>query len=363
VPEARPVEASTHAVSATPAGRGADPAGGGADPARGGTASGSLFGLAYGDALGKETEFLTVPEIERRFGPGGPADLAGDPALVTDDTQMGLAVGWALREAPAATPQALEPLLRARFVAWAASPENNRAPGMTCLRACGGLADGRRWQEATMAGSKGCGANMRVTPVGLVPGYDLDTLAGVAQLQAAMTHGHPTALAASELTAYAVRCARDGARLAALPGLLRERARQQRAVYREDWLGDLWQRPGVDDAAGFIARGWDECLAVLDRLDAALARPDDGADPCLATGDGWIAEEALATALLCALRHRDDPVSALRRAATTRGDSDSIACLAGAILGAADGMSAWPPSWADRIEYADQLATLGAGWD
>ena len=30
-----------------------------------GRAAGSLFGLAYGDALGKPTEFLTVAEIVR----------------------------------------------------------------------------------------------------------------------------------------------------------------------------------------------------------------------------------------------------------------------------------------------------------
>ncbi|MEH1016547.1 ADP-ribosylglycohydrolase family protein [Micromonospora sp. CPCC 206060] len=326
-------------------------------------ATGSLLGLAYGDALGKPTEFLTVAEIERRYGPAGPRELTGDPALVTDDTQMALAVGWALHDAPAPTPANLEPRLRDRFLAWAASPENNRAPGMTCLRACAGLARGTRWQQATVAGSKGCGANMRVTPVGLVAGYDLDTLAGVAQLQAGLTHGHPTGLAASELTAYAVRVVCDGADLAGLPGLLRDRAREQHRVYRADWLGDLWQQPGMDSPAGFIARGWDECLAALDRLDAALARPDDGTDPCLLTGEGWIAEEALATALLCALRHRDDPVTALARAATTAGDSDSIAALAGAFLGAALGPGAWPAEWATRIEYADQLTALGHSWD
>src|SRR4051812_20617891 len=142
------------------------------------TASGSLFGLAYGDALGKPTEFMTVAEIHRRYGPGGPRDLEGDPALVTDDTQMALAVGKALLAAPTPTPEALEPLLRQRFLEWAGSPDNNRAPGMTCLRACGDLALGMPWTQATVAGSKGCGANMRVAPVGLVTGYDLDTLAG-----------------------------------------------------------------------------------------------------------------------------------------------------------------------------------------
>ncbi|MDG4808240.1 ADP-ribosylglycohydrolase family protein [Micromonospora sp. WMMD1120] len=325
-------------------------------------ASGSLFGLAYGDALGKPAEFLTVAEIERRYGPAGPRDLSGEPALVTDDTQMALAVGWALHEAPSFTPQAVEPLLRQRFLAWAVSPDNNRAPGMTCLRACAELSRGLRWQEATVAGSKGCGANMRVTPVGLLD-VDPDTLAGLSQLQAGLTHGHPTGLAASELTAYAVVALRGGGTLAELPALLHERALSERLVYREDWLGDLWQRSGAQTPEAFIAQGWDECLAVLSRLTKALAQPDDGGDPCRSTGEGWVAEEALATALLCAVRHADDPVAALARAATTAGDSDSIAALAGAFLGAAHGMAAWPDGWADRIEYADQLAALGAAWD
>ncbi|MEV4659203.1 ADP-ribosylglycohydrolase family protein [Micromonospora sp. NPDC049301] len=325
-------------------------------------ASGSLFGLAYGDALGKPTEFLSVAEIEHRYGPTGPRDLTGEPALVTDDTQMALAVGWALHEAPSFTPDAVEPLLRHRFLAWAVSPENDRAPGMTCLRACAELSRGLRWQEATEAGSKGCGANMRVTPVGLLD-VDLDTLAGLAQLQAGLTHGHPTGLAASELTAYAVFALRGGAPLSDLPAILTERARSQRRVYREQWLGDLWQRAEDGTPEDFIARGWDECLTVLGRLTAALGQPDDGGDPCRATGEGWVAEEALATALLCAVRHADDPVAALARGATTAGDSDSIAALAGAFVGAAAGMTAWPSGWVDRIEYADQLATLGAAWD
>jgi ADP-ribosylglycohydrolase len=325
-------------------------------------ASGSLFGLAYGDALGKPTEFLTVAEIVRRYGPAGPRELTGDPALVTDDTQMALAVAWALHEAPGPAPELVEPLLRKRFVDWSISPDNNRAPGTTCLRACAELSRGTRWQDATVIGSKGCGANMRVTPVGLLD-VDLDTLAGLAQLQAGLTHGHPTGLAASELTAYAVRLLRDGAALADLPGLLTARAREQRSVYRSDWLGDLWQRAGDPTPAEFIARGWDDCLRVLGRLDAALARPDDGGDPCRHTGEGWIAEEALATALLCALRHADDPVGALARGATTAGDSDSIAALAGAFVGAAHGMSAWPAEWSTRVEYADQLRTLAARHD
>lgn len=327
------------------------------------TASGCLFGLAYGDALGKRTEFLDVAEIHRLYGPAGPRALTGNPALVTDDTQMTLAVGRALLDASVFSPHVLEPLLRARFLDWAASPENNRAPGMTCLRACGELARGVPWVRATVAGSKGCGANMRVAPVGLAARCDLDTLAGVAQMQTALTHGHPTALAASELTAYAVHLLRDGRELHELPAALRDRCHDQRTTYRDDWLDGLWQQPAVDTPETFISRGWDECLDVLDRLDVALSLTDDGADACRITGAGWIAEEALATALFCALSHADDPVSALARAATTSGDSDSIASLAGAFLGASHGMTAWPTEWLDRIEYAADLAFLGRAWD
>jgi ADP-ribosylglycohydrolase len=226
------------------------------------------------------------------------------------------------------------------------------------MRACGWLADGRRWQEASVMGSKGCGANMRVTPVGLLPDLDLDTLAGLSQLQAGLTHGHPTGLAAAELTAYAVRVLLDGVPLADLPARLRDRATGQRTVYRGDWLGDLWSRWPGDSAEEYIARGWDECLAALDRLDAALRHPNRTADPCQFTGSGSVAEEALATGLLCALLFADEPVAALGRAAATSGDSDSIACLTGAFLGAAYGMDAWPADWASRIEYADQLRSL-----
>ncbi|WP_349262169.1 ADP-ribosylglycohydrolase family protein, partial [Actinocrinis sp.] len=49
-------------------------------------ASGCMFGLAYGDALGRHTEFKRYDEIVAIDGPAGPRRLQGDPALVTDDT-------------------------------------------------------------------------------------------------------------------------------------------------------------------------------------------------------------------------------------------------------------------------------------
>ncbi|MFI8070998.1 ADP-ribosylglycohydrolase family protein [Streptomyces sp. NPDC086033] len=329
-------------------------------------ATGTLVGLALGDALGFPTEFNDVRSILAKCGPWREMELR-TPAIVSDDTQMTLAVGRGLRAAMdrgVLGPKRLERPLREEFVDWYQSPENNRAPGNTCLRACSLLKNEQLpWQHASQIGSKGCGANMRVAPVGLVPGLSDEQRAGAAQLQSALTHGHPTALAASDLTARAVRLLTQGAEPGELVGLLRSYAVVNRGQYHERWLGDLWTRSQDATPGQFMARGWDECLAVLDRLDDAVRTASPEEDPCLATGAGWIAEEALATGLLCFLQFPDEPLTALRRAACSSGDSDSIACLTGAFAGAHLGADAWPVEWADRIEYGSELVTLGALWD
>ncbi|MFJ6667277.1 ADP-ribosylglycohydrolase family protein [Streptomyces sp. NPDC091383] len=329
-------------------------------------ATGSLLGLALGDALGFPTEFAKVPEILATFGPWREMPLARR-ALVSDDTQMTLALGRGLRTAlergPLA-PERLERPVREEFVDWYHSPDNNRAPGNTCLTACRLLeAEGRAWQDASRLDSKGCGANMRVAPIGLAPGLSDEQRAGAAQLQSGLTHGHPTALAASDLTARAVHLLARGTEPAALVGELSDYARANRTRYDETWLGDLWTRSQDPTPEHFAARGWDECLAVLDRLREAVRTHCAEDDPCLATGEGWIAEEAFATGLLCFLLFAEEPRTALRRAACTAGDSDSIACLTGAFAGAWLGADAWPADWAERIEYREDLLALGTLWD
>ncbi|WP_425835594.1 ADP-ribosylglycohydrolase family protein [Streptomyces fractus] len=328
-------------------------------------ATGSLLGLALGDALGYPTEFSDVPAILDQHGPWREMELPGHPvAYVTDDTQMALAVARALNRSGSVAPDSFEGPLRQEFVDWYRSPDNNRAPGNTCLRACGLLeTESRSWQEASQVQSKGCGANMRVTPIGLVPGLSAEQRAGAAQLQAGLTHGHPTGLAAADLTAHAVRLLADGAEPTGLVGMLRSYAYENRETYHEAWLGDLWRRGDEATPQRFIARGWDECLGALDRVREALRVPSRETDPCLATGAGWVAEEALATGLLCFLLFVDEPVLVLRRAACTSGDSDSIAALGGAFAGAYLGADVWPGEWVGRIEHRGELVGVGEGWD
>jgi len=59
----------------------------------------------------------------------------------------------------------------------------------------------------------------------------------------------------------------------------------------------------------------------------------------------------------------DDPTNALRRAAFTSGDSDSIASITGALAGAAYGRKAFPAIWIQNLEYRREMDSLTARLD
>ena len=324
---------------------------------------GSWIGAAIGDGFGAVTEFKSLDVIRSMYGPEGLTEPPSGTIKVTDDTQMAMAVAKALMgayqdgEVPIGR---LEDALRKEYVVWLNDPENNRAPGRTCLTACHNLERGMEWTAATVKNSKGCGANMRVLPVGLFKFKGGDEFSEIeiarwAQLQAAMTQGHATGLAASELTALTVVWLLEGEKPERLVDRLLAHARSQQSVYHESVLKDLWQRPGVDSPEEYIRRGWQENIAVLERVKDAAINGDPALDPCYYSGEGWIAEEAFGTALLSFLWYADDPVKTLIRAVNTKGDSDSLACIAGAFAGAYKGISELPEDWTDRIEYREEL--------
>jgi len=58
------------------------------------------------------------------------------------------------------------------------------------------------------------------------------------------------------------------------------------------------------------------------------------------------------------LRYPDSYEKCVLRAANTNGDSDSIACIAGAISGAYLGVNAIPANWVERIERSEYLIDL-----
>lgn len=319
----------------------------------------SIYGLAYGDAVGKPTEFMTMASIRRVFGKRGIQNMPVD-GKVTDDTQMALEVGEALIEVGTqlVTYETLAPVLVRRFVEWCDYTDGTRAPGTACMVACRKMKRGIDWWEATDVNSKGCGANMRVTFVGLASWLTAEQRSGVAQLQAALTHAHPTALAAADATQQAVYLLNTGTAPENLLDELIAYCEDRSAVYHDAWLGELWAWSEHRTPLSYVRAGWNEVIASLLDVVNATYRPNWALDPCLQTGAGWIAEEALATALHCFLLYPDSGRQAVLRAANTSGDSDSIAALTGAFAGAYLGIGAFPVEWNNRIEYRRRLARL-----
>ncbi|BDS11561.1 ADP-ribosylglycohydrolase family protein [Aureispira anguillae] len=325
---------------------------------------GSLFGMAIGDGFGYPTEFLSISEIVEKWPPTGPDKPEGNPILVTDDTQMAIAVAKALMESEnqGFSPSLLEQKLTKYYIQWLNDPKNNRAPGMTCIRACERLEKGLAWEKSAELNSKGCGANMRVVPVGLLSqkGLSENKIGAIAQFQSALTHAHPTALAASEITAITIAKLINGVRHQDLLSELLNYSEKQKKIYHRNYLKEIWDRPPFRTPEEYITLGWEQVIDVLLKVKEGLRKNETKTNPCLISGEGWIAEEAFATALLCFLLFPQSPTKVLKRAVVTSGDSDSIACLAGAFSGAYCGLESFPIDWVNRVEYKKDLESIAA---
>jgi ADP-ribosylglycohydrolase len=288
-----------------------------------------LFGLALGDALGWPTEFRKLPEIRRVYGNAG-IQAPPDPAIYTDDTQMTIALAEGLLDAGLDVDLGAQmQAVGKRFIDWMESPDNNRAPGNTCMRGVARFQSGVPWRESGIADSKGCGSAMRVAPIGYLYQHNPARLREVAEASGVITHRHPAAVAASVAGAYLVKLALDG-------------------VPPEEYLRRV---------LAFTDGISDEFDAALLRVGHVLAwvNEEEALDHI---GQGWTGDEAIALALYCTLRYPNDYVACVRRAANTNGDSDSIACIAGGIMGARLGLDAIPADWRARCENRDGLSAL-----
>ena len=75
-------------------------------------------------------------------------------------------------------------------------------------------------------------------------------------------------------------------------------------------------------------------------------------------GEGWVAEETLAIAIYCALRHQDNFSDGIIAAVNHAGDSDSTGAIAGNILGALLGYEAMEKKWKENLELSDVIMEL-----
>jgi ADP-ribosylglycohydrolase len=322
---------------------------------------GCLLGGAAGDALGAPVEFLRLAEIRARFGPQGIRDFApayGRVGAITDDTQMtlftaeGLFLAWrrswtyGLAHAPT--------MIHDAYLRWyatqgeqsalrpvAAGPggsglfalpqmHSRRAPGNTCLAALGAAT---RLGVAARNDSKGCGGVMRAAPCGLFTPF-APTPEAAFRLgceAAALTHGHVSGILPAGHFAATVALLREGAPLAG----------------------------ALDGADALLAReeGCTETVAALAAARSLAARGRPAPEDLERLGGGWVAEEALAIAVACALA-AGDFAEGVRLAANHSGDADSTAAMAGNLLGTLWGEAAIPPDWLDALELRAEITLL-----
>lgn len=330
---------------------------------------GCMLGGAVGDALGAPVAHLSLADVQRRFGPAGITDYVeayGRVGAITADTQMSLFSAEGLVRAYVRACLkgicAPEAVVQHAFLRWLLTqgvkphaeiatsdattwPDGGlvrerrlwarRAPGKTCLAA---LSATVTLGERAKNDSKGCAMLTRVAPVGLVcRAYGDDGRSPAYKLGAdvsAVTHGHPTAVIAGGAFAVLIALLTEGLEIDAAVRATHDAVRHM---------------PGCGD----VTRAIDMALALVAHADEA------GAEQVERLGGGWVAEEALAIAIYCALRAESFEHGVVL-AANHSGASGATASLTGQLLGTASGADVIPARWLADLELRDVIEEMAA---
>ena len=323
-----------------------------------------MLGGAVGDALGAPVEFMGIDEIRSRYGQAGVTRYEtayGRRGAITDDTQMALFTAEGLILSTVRSEYAAAPTtaIYHAYLRWLYTQDTlrqnhlvdthgtcavidgiltghaalfcRRAPGRSCLSAL------RSGQMGTMDvpvnQSKGCGGVMRVAPVGLACS-DIEKAFQLGCEAAAVTHGHPTGfLSAGHLAAL-------------VSGLLSEKPLAAALV---DANRVLAQRPQHD-----------ECLRAVEQAADLSQHRSPSPEMLEHLGAGWVAEEALAIGLYCALTADDDFRTGALLAVNHSGDSDSTGSICGAVIGAQTGIDGVPNEWRTGLELRTVIEEIAA---
>lgn len=300
---------------------------------------GCLLGIATGDAIGKQTEGLSHEDV-LRFYPSGVRGFEGRrnsviPRYVgnakrewrigetTDDTERTLAVARAII--------AEQGVRRVRIAQEMLTCTKCVHPGVRSLWEFHQAADPTRIADA----HDGCGAPIRVAPVGILYGSDcIVDLVNAAREASISTHGGSLAVAAAAANAAAVSAAIDGA----APRDILEVAQRAATLAESRWPGRRLG-PVLGAAIGAIHESLAGQREVRPADVAARWFPDQPLTIVpLALGLGTILESAEEAILL---------------AANIGGDSDSVASIAGGILGARH-PSTVNADWCEVVELVNQ---------
>lgn len=354
-------------------------------------ATGSLLAAAAGDALGWpfERHDRTRP-IKESPGSGGffawdrysgsrqqriiPEHIgAGD---YSDDTQMTIAVARARLTAGTQWQMWLE------RVEWPFLLDYERGAGASVKAACRAWARGRApWDGPAPTVSRyfatgANGAAMRIVPHVLVHHQDMqfDELAMDVVRDAATTHGHPRALLGAVVHAYALWVSlREPAPLPYgwLVDTLLDNAEQWQQPY---WraLSDAWQAQAAGQFNGQFDQSWLQTASEVEQLlGVAQAELQEGAisaPTVFLTRQGLTSRDTRGSGTLCAVaaaylaaRSASSPDLGLATAARLVGaDTDTLASMAGSLLGAALGTE-WLGVYGRTVQDRALLVDLAEG--
>lgn len=315
---------------------------------------GCLLAGAIGDALGYLTEFLMLNEIYRKFGTRGVTNYVGNSNNIgyfTDDTQMtlftaeGFFNAWQQKQSENYRSFVYEAYLRWLYTQDKSYVERLNTPfdtqnstllqekrlyrrqaaGMTCLRA---LMSGKcGTTQQPINNSKGGSGVMRVTPVGLLYYQNPEKAFEVAAEVAAITHGHPSGyLAAGALAAILAEIA-NGSTL--------ENAIQTALQLLQGYKKHEETTKAIQKAI----RYYEKFSPNFENVEKV--------------GEGWVAEEALAISLFCALHYKHNTEAAITLAINHSGDTDSTGAITGNLLGLIHGKETLPESWIKQLDMAE----------
>ncbi|MFN2557901.1 MAG: ADP-ribosylglycohydrolase family protein [Nitriliruptorales bacterium] len=295
-------------------------------------AAGALLGLACGDALGAGYEFATPPQGEAEMIGGGLGDW--EPGEWTDDTEMALCIAEVTATGTVDLMAVAE-----RFLDWyRGGPADVGIQTAAVLSAAERARDLPRVAAAyyrdNPEGAAGNGSLTRTAPIALAHLGDDDALAAAAMEVSALTHGDPLAGEACVLWCVAI----------------------DRAL-REGRLHGVWE--GLDLLSPASRDDW------AARLDEARRQPPETFRP-----NGFVVTALQAA--YSAITHTPVPAQlpcvhfqhALHAAVRIGDDTDTVAAIAGALLGARWGASALPFRWRRQLHgwpgYRDRdLIRLG----
>ncbi|MBY5970581.1 ADP-ribosylglycohydrolase family protein [Halomonas denitrificans] len=322
---------------------------------------GCLLGGAVGDALGAPVEFMTHVEIVSKFGPSGITEYErcyGGIGRITDDTQMvlftaeGLLRGhvrgarrgichrasmiasayerWLYTQGYRSQMETEDDWLTSGWLAGHEELQDQRAPGRTCISTLRSMG---RYGALAKNNSKGCGGLMRAAPCGLFiwPSSTGSDAFHLGVQAAGITHGHPSGYLSAGVLSELILHLINSKSLRNSLGKVKETL----VTYE----------------------GHEETLDALEKAEALADISSDHFEAISKLGHGWVAEEALAIAVYCALV-AEDFCHGVCLAVNHDGDSDSTGAITGNLLGATMGGSAIPDRWLEPLELRDVIAEM-----